>query len=474
MKKNFFLTGLFSMAMAGMTLTSCDDDPTSSGNNGNNGSKEEDNSAEYVIAASVTASGNTSNVLLTSSTLDEGTVTTKNNGLVNDGATYWVFFNNQYLYALTYNQGEAGGTKSYIMDSGGEIQKRSSEFHVKRFTSYGIFDKYIITSSTGDGPAEWNDENGYTPKVFLLSYLDPAAETFTTNRTDSKAYLSENFLGNGEYVTLAGILEHDNKIYSVPVPMGLSQFGTKDQGGKWVLTGNEDLVKTESGGTNSSAYKKDELQWTQYPDECWVAIFDDETFTSKKLIRTDKISYAAGRFKSQYYQMIWAADNGDVYVFSPSYAKTMKDARQQTKLPAGVVRISRNSDDFDDYYCNLESLTDGKSFLRTWHIKDDYFLLLMYDRPFSETGYTANRLAVFKASDKQLTYVEGLPATDLISGFGNAPYVENGLAYVTVTFNEGGNNPAIYRIDPVTATATAGLTIEATQVSGVGKLTPLK
>ena len=328
-----------------------------------------------------------------------------------------------------------------------------------------------MTSSTGDGPTEWNDENGYTPKVFLLSYLDPAAETFTTNDTQNKAYLSENFLGTGEYVTLSGMLEHNNKIYTAAVPMGLSQYGTKDQNGKWVLPGNEDLVKKESGGSNSSAYKKDELQWTQYPNECWVAIFDDATMTSKKLIKTDKISYAAGRNKSQYYQMIWAADNGDVYVFSPSFAKTMTDARQKTTLPAGVVRIPSGNTEFDDYYCNLEALTNGNSFLRSWHIADDYFMLLMYDRPLTETGYVANQLAIFKAGDKKLTYVTGLPSTDQISGFGNQPYVEKGNAYVTVTFNEGGGNPAIYKIDPATASATKGLTIEATQVSGVGKLT---
>lgn len=70
-----------------------------------------------------------------------------------------------------------------------------------------------------------------------------------------------------------------------------------------------------------------------------MAIFDDETLTNKKIIETDKISYACGRFKSQYYQTIWAADNGDIYVFSPSYAKTMADKRQQTTLDAGVVRI---------------------------------------------------------------------------------------------------------------------------------------
>jgi hypothetical protein len=453
--------------MAGLTLTACDDDPSIGGGDGG----DDDNNAEYVIAASVTASGNTTNVLVNAESLDEGTVTTINNGVVNDGATYLVFFKEQYLYALTYNQGEAGGTRSYIMDASGELKKRSAEFGVKRFTTYGIYDKYIMTSSTGDGPTEWNDENGYTPKVFLLSYLDPAAETFTTNDTQNKAYLSENFLGTGEYVTLSGMLEHNNKIYTAAVPMGLSQYGTKDQNGKWVLPGNEDLVKKESGGSNSSAYKKDELQWTQYPNECWVAIFDDATMTSKKLIKTDKISYAAGRMKSQYYQMIWAADNGDVYVFSPSFAKTMTDARQKTTLPAGVVRIPSGSTEFDDYYCNLEALTNGNSFLRSWHIADDYFMLLMYDRPLTETGYVANQLAIFKAGDKKLTYVTGLPSTDQISGFGNEPYVEKGNAYVTVTFNEGGGNPAIYKINPATATATKGLTIEATQVSGVGKLT---
>ena len=467
MKKNFFLTGLFATAMAGLTLTACDDDPSTGGGDGG----DDDNNAEYVIAASVTASGNTTNVLVNAESLDEGTVTTINNGVVNDGATYWVFFKEQYLYALTYNQGEAGGTRSYIMDASGELKKRSAEFGVKRFTTYGIYDKYIMTSSTGDGPTEWNDENGYTPKVFLLSYLDPAAETFTTNDTQNKAYLSENFLGTGEYVTLSGMLEHNNKIYTAAVPMGLSQYGTKDQNGKWVLPGNEDLVKKESGGSNSSAYKKDELQWTQYPNECWVAIFDDATMTSKKLIKTDKISYAAGRNKSQYYQMIWAADNGDVYVFSPSFAKTMTDARQKTTLPAGVVRIPSGNTEFDDYYCNLEALTNGNSFLRSWHIADDYFMLLMYDRPLTETGYVANQLAIFKAGDKKLTYVTGLPSTDQISGFGNQPYVEKGNAYVTVTFNEGGGNPAIYKIDPATASATKGLTIEATQVIGVGKLT---
>ena len=465
MKKNLLLAGLFASAMAGPVLTSCTDTEVPGGGNAN-GSK-----GDFVVASSVTASNNTVNVLLTSKTLDEGVISTVNNGLVNDGASQWVFYKDRYLYGLTYNQGNAGTTRSYVMNSNHEVQARSGEFAVKRFTTYGIYDKYIITASTGDGPAEYADGNLYLPKTFLLSYLDVADETFNTNDTKNKAYQSENFLGNGEFVTLAGIQEHNNKIYSAAVPMGLSQYGAAVDGGKYILPGNEDLVKTEDGGSNSSSYKKGELQWTQYPNECWVAIFDDATMTTKKLISTDKISYACGRFKSQYYQTIWEAGNGDIYVFSPSYAKTMKDARQQTVLPAGVVRIPNGREDFDSYYCDLEKQSGGKSFLRCWHIADDYFLLLMYDRPLTETGFEAKELAVFKAESKKLTYVTGLPSADLISGFGNTLYAENGYAYMAVTTTDG--YPAVYKIDPSSATATKGVAVEATQITGIGKLSPL-
>ena len=465
MKKNFFLAGLFATAMTGLALTSCTETEVPGGGNNN------ETKGDFVVASSVTASNNTVNVLLTSKTLDEGVISTVNNGLVNDGASQWVFYKDQYLYGLTYNQGNAGTTRSYIMNSANEVQARSGEFAVKSLTTYGIYEKYIITASTGDGPTEYADDKQYLPKMFLLSYLDVAAETFKTNDTKVKAYMSENFLGNGEFVTLAGILEHNKKIYSAAVPMGLSQYGAAVDGGKYILPGNETLVKTEDGGSNSSAYKKGELQWTQYPNECWVAIFDDAAMTTKKLIKTDKISYACGRFKSQYYQTIWEADNGDIYVFSPSYAKTMSDVRQRTTLPAGVVRIPAGQEDFDSYYCDLEEQSGGKSFLRCWHIADDYFLLLMYDRPLTETGFEAKELAVFKAGSKKLTYVTGLPSADLISGFGNTPYTENGYAYMAVTTTDG--HPAVYKIDPSSATATKGVTVEATQITGIGKLSPL-
>lgn len=436
------------------------------------GTQDNDAVRPYVLATQGTFTGNTTNALVTASDLNSGVVG-MTNGLVNDGASYWVFYGDKYLYGLTYNQGNAGTTRSYVMNDDYTLAARPAEYAVRRFTTFGIYDRYIMTFSTGDGPAEWADANGFIPKSFLVSYLDVEAETYATNNTLEEHYLSENFLGNGEFVTLAGVEEVDGKIFSAAVPMGLSQYGVKAEGGKWVKPGNEDLVKTEAGGSGSGAYKEGELQWTQYPDECWVAIFEDETLAERKLIRTDKISYACGRNKSQYYQMIWTAESGDVYVFSPSYAKSMADERQQTTLPAGVVRIKAGTEEFDpNYYVNIEALTNGISFLRTWYIGGSKFLMLMYDMPLAPaTTMTASRLAIFDVESASLTYVEGLPSAERISGFGTAPYSEDGKCYIAVTLTD--DYPAIYAIDAATAVATKGLTVEATQIGGIGRLSPM-
>ena len=426
----------------------------------------------YVIASEGTFSNTTTNALLSASSLDGGVIGMEQ-GLVNDGASYWVFWGDKYLYGLTYNQGNAGTTRSYVMNADYTLSPRSAEYAVRRFTTVGVYGNYVMTTSTGDGPQEMADENGYLPKAILVSLLNVEDETYTTNNTLEEQYLSENFLGNGEFVTFAGLEQVGSKLYTAAVAMGLSQYGVKSGDGKWIREGYEDLVKTEAGGSGSGSYKEGELQWTQYPDECWVAIFDDETLSGKRLLRTDKISYAAGRNKSQYYQMVWATDGGDIYVFSPSYAKTMRDERQRTSLPAGVVRIKAGAEDFDsDYYVNLEQLTDGLSFQRTWYIGGDKFLMLMYDSVL-EPGKTmvANRLAIFDAATSEFKYVEGLPSAEHISGFGNEPYVEDGKAYVTLSLTN--DYPSIYVIDTHTAAATKGLTVQATTLRAVGRLSPL-
>ena len=476
MKKLFHFAGMAAIALSGVSLTSCSDDDTGGGGTGSDILVN-----PYVIAATVNSTSAEANVLTTAPSLS-GEITAS--GIANDGATYWVFHSNKYLYALNYHQGEAGTTFSFERNpTTKELEQRTNEYYVTRFTTYGLYDDNIMTTSSGEGNPDWADPvTGYIPYVLKISYLDVDDETFTSNQTASsesegvvtdRDYICENFLGNGEYVTLAGLEQVGRKIYSAAVPMGLSQYGcqqfTDDERTqyKWVRPGYEDLIKTESGGSNSSGYEKDELQWTQWPDSCWVAIFTDNTLKEKKIVKTNKISYACGRFKSQYYQMVWATDDGQyVYVISPSYAKTMSDSRQQTTLPAGVVRINTQTEEFDDYYCNLEQLSEN-GLQRSWYIGGDDFLFLMYDAPITASTKTANQLAVFNASAKTLTAVTGLPSD--VSGFGSTPYMEDGYAYVSVNTESG--YPAIWRIDPQSGVATKALTVNgATTLTGIGRI----
>lgn len=464
MKHNIFLGALAAVAMP-VALTSCSDSEEL-----NAGGNVEDTVGKFVFATTVQGSNATSYVLLTGESLDEGTLSPVNNGLLNDGATQWVFYKN-YLYALTYNQGNAGTTRSYILGKNGKMEARGTEYRISRFSSYGTYDNDILTMATGEC-ADLTDAQGYHPMMLNVTYLDVVNETSTTNLTSPEnKYLMENFLGNGEYVTLAGAEQSGSRLYCGAVPMGLSQYGAAYDNGKWIRDGYGHLVHQEAGGTGSGAYKAGELVGTQYPDECWVAIYDNDDFINPTLVKTDRISTPAGRFRSQYYQTVWAAGNGDIYVFSPSYAKTMTDPKQRTKLPAGVCRIPAGSKDFDDYYCDIETQAGGKSFMRCWPAGGDCFLMVMYDRPLTEKGFAATDLAIFDASARKLTYVTGMP--DNVSSIGKTVFTQNGKVYIPVNVEDG--YPTIYRIDPVTAQAAKGVVIEgASDITGFGYLETIK
>lgn len=443
-------------------LTACSDNEPGAG-------EASDSAGKFVFATTVQGSNATSYVLLTGETLDGGALSTVNNGLLNDGATQWVFYKN-FLYALTYNQGNAGTTRSYILGSGSQMEARSTEYRISRFSSYGTCNNDIITMSTGEGPATFADAQGYRPMTLLATYLNVFNETSRTNDTSTGQYSMENFLGNGEYVTLAGAEQSGSRLYCGAVPMGLSQYGVAVDNGKWVREGFEHLVHTEAGGTGSGAYKAGELVGTQYPDECWVAIYDNEDLLHPTLAKTDKISMPCGRFRSQYYQTVWAAENGDIYVFSSSYSKTMTDPKQRTTLDAGVCRIPAGSTTFDDYYCNIEEQTPGgnRSFMRCWPAGGNTFLMVMYDRSLTEKNPAATELAIFDAAAKKLTYVTGLP--EEVSSIGKTVYSAGGKVYIPV--NVENQFPAIYAIDTATAHATKGVTIEATDITGFGFMTP--
>lgn len=451
MRKSILSAGLVAMICLGAVIASCSEEATMQTSNYGNGN--------YVISA---AAGN-ANYLVQSESLIDGSVTVQGTGLETPTGTTWIFYKDQYLYRLQYNQGNAGVTTSYVMGSNNQIAKRSKEYTISnRFTTYGIFGNKIITAAVVD--TENKDADGNKKQGLAFTYLHVNDET-----TSTRIIEGENFLGTGEYVTFSGVLEANGKIYTSVIPVGLSKYGVKADGGKWVKY--PELVATEDGGSGSGSYEAGELLGTQYPDEAWIAIYDNDNFENPTLVKTGLISQATGRNRSQYYQTIWADDEGNVYAFSPSYTKMMTDARQQTTLPSAVARIKKGATEFDAAYgaFDIEAASGGQPLFRCWHIAQDYFLLQMYTQGLNSKGTGATKMAIFKGSDKSFHYVTGLPDASVISSFSNAPYCQNGVAYVGVVTSDGAQ-PALYKIDPASHTATKGLTVTSTSISAVGKL----
>lgn len=462
---NRFLHTLLIAAIPAIGLTGCSEDSPEQGG----GSSSDLTGGKYVIATTLSGSGTSTYVLYTSDTLDEGEIIpTEANGLYNDGATQWIFNGNQYLTALTYNQGNDGGTRTFVMQDDESMKQRSKILSINRFSAYGTFNDYVIsTAATAGTPVEGIG----TPQVLSYTQIDlPNESTVRFTGTLENGSL-ENYLGNGEYVTIAGLEQSGSRLYAGLVPMGFSSYGTHVDGGKWVKE-YEDLIKTSSGGSGGGSYSAGEISGTVHADGCWVAVYDNINLENPKILYTDKISYPAGRFRSQYYQTVWADENGDIYVFSPSYAKSMADSRQTTKRKAGVCRIKKGADQFDpDYYYDIESQTGGLSFMRCWYASGDAFLLMMYDKPITP-GATLNAtgLAIFNSKTGKVEMVKGLPAT--VSSIGKTIFAANGAVYIPVNVTDG--DAAIYKIDTATATATKGISVKgASDITGFGYMKPL-
>jgi hypothetical protein len=428
MKKNVFTSF---MAAAAILAASCDD-----GNDDNKLPVEpEEEQGTYIIAASSDEAA----YLLQADSLDGGELTIVNAGLETESATAWVFTpNKKYLYRLVYNQGNAGTGSSYVLDEQGGIRERGIRFEItNRFTTYGPYDKYLVTAAAG--ATAMTDAAGNVQQGVTFTILDTEEQTLRT-----KTISTENFLGNGEYVTFSGIVDVNGKLFTGVCPIGVSAYG--------VARGVDTITRTT----------------TNYPDSVWVAIHDNINLDNPKILRDDRLSYASSRYRSQYYSNIVADDKNNVYVFSSAY-----DSRTTKK--SGAIRVKAGTEEFDkEYYFDIETAAGGIHLFKVWHVTGDYFLLQMYTTGSVAAMGDAKRLAVVNVVSKSLAWVTGLPPVENIGSFGSTPHADNGKIYLPVVTVDNGEQPTVYVIDPLTATATRGTVVACTAIGAVGKLLPLQ
>ncbi|MCD7938366.1 MAG: DUF4374 domain-containing protein [Tannerellaceae bacterium] len=432
-----------------ISICSCSDE-----NTGKNGDGEEEVNANNGFFISVM--GEESEYIIFVEDVEDGEILMGDDRfteLESSGYT-WIFNTDpSAAVGLIYNQGDAGSALGFTVNSAGDLNSPTKFQITSRFTTYGFFDKYAITSVGGQVPLGENqyDENGNQRTDGVTFNLVNLENNFSLTE---KSITTLGMVGSKEpylqQATLSGIVDMEDGTFLT----GLVVSGEKDD---------------ETTGGSSTG-------WVYDVDSCWVAVLNSD-FEIRKIYRDGgRISYASGRYRSQYYSTIGKADDGTVYVFSSAYDYNNNTAGKDL---CGAIKINKGADNFDpDYHFEIGATTNDRRFRKVWHITGNYFLLEFYNHLGGLADYTgpgnvidapATTYMIANMSAKTISPISGFPSSDKITATG-LPMAYNGKMYFPVTTET--DYPIIYVIDPAAAKAEKGLTINgAESVRAVGRLT---
>lgn len=432
--KTYFLFSIFLCPL--LSFVSCSDD-----DDNNDGGKDVETSkkGEFLIAVK----GTSAEYILQTNNLESGNDLPVSSHVLQLSMTDYLWsFNKGVAVGLVYQQGSPGIGYGFKLNADSTL-KEVSKFQIStRFTSYGFFGDYLVTSVGGQTPVDVNgnaikDEQG-KDRVDGATFVLRNASNFSINK--EKTILTKELTTNGELVTFSGVVD-----------LGNGQFLTG------MIQSGHSATSSENGGSSTGKIS--------YPDSVRVAVID----RNLDVVRTfgdNRISYSSGRYRSQYYSQIGKTDDGTVYVFSGSFDS--KDS--PTKLPCGALKVNNTLDGFDkNYYFNIQALSDGYKFKRLWYISGHRFLLEIYNDKAVTLASEATQYAIVDMSAKTFNWITGLPVKSKITYTG-IPMIYKGSIYLPIT--EHSQNAAIYIVKPSTTQATKSISIiGATQIRAIGHLT---
>ena len=425
-QKLFFLA-----TMAGLTtMVSCskNDDNNQGGNGGGNEVPSQARGAFFIDA-----SGTNKEFILRVDNLESGEINLSSNVRELEQTGYFWSFDRGTAAGLVYQQQEPGKGLAFREENG--ALKEIAAFQIDdRFTAYGFFKDYFVTNVSGQTLQE--DASRHDGSTFIFRRVSDYG--IAKKETIKTFDITKDLANKKEIATITGIVD-----------MGNGEFLAS------MVYSERNPPRPGAGSSIGTIHKYDSI---------WVAAFD-ENLTLKRIYKSDKLGYSAGRFRSQTFSQMVKADNGDVYVFSGHF-------ETRSTKPAGALRINKNATDFDsNYFFNIDELSGGYPFRNVYHITGTKFLLEFYNEKNNNTNTSATQYAIVDAGAKTFNWVTGLPAKENITSL---PFIKagayNGKIYLPIA--ERGADAAIYTIDPATNVATKGLVIKgATNIRAVGRIT---
>ncbi|WP_268225365.1 DUF4374 domain-containing protein [Sinomicrobium oceani] len=415
-KPSYFLSLVMLGSATLFTACSSSDDDTSGGGGENPGSD-----SKYVITATPNTSESVADYILTADQLTEGRISTKGNGVEQDGTYRYYVTTNNMFFSMLYGQGNPGAVTAYELNNNGDLE-RLTNFQSETVQAFApVNDDILLTKIS---------RNAESPVAYWYRFSTESLTFVAEGQINTQELADKE---NGEIAFFTWITQVGDKVY---MP-----------------------YMTVKGCCNDTF-------GTEYANEANIAVYTYPEMELETIIHDDRTSYI-GRY---FVNGLTVDENGDAYAFSSGIATT--NGEVTSEKPSAITRIKKGTTEFDDYYFDLEEAT-GMYLTDHVYAGNGKFLGIMETEKTSAYS-TGKNFVIIDAYNKTTTSVTGLPTASQIQQLtGRNSYVseDGSVVYVGITL-EGSEGSFVYSIDVDAATASQGLEVEGGFITAISKLDP--
>lgn len=370
---------------------------------------------KYIVTATPIGTTGIADYLLETDNIGSGTISTRGNGMEQDGSYRYYLQHKGRFFSLLYGQGNPGEVTTYRLKQDGKLVKTRffQTETVQVFTN--VKDELLLMKI----PRSGNEMSSF----YRLDALNSRV-------AGEKQVNIVKLAANGERAHFTWATQVGDKVFAPYMSIK---------------------------GCCGDAFG------TAYPDSSWVAVFSYPDLNLGKVIRDNRTSYIGAYFNSG----LAVAEKGDVYAFSPAAATN--GGNVTTKNPSAIIKIPAGTTEFDkNYFFNVQEKSGGYHINSQLYLGNNKMLLIMYAKPGAVSGNL--KMAMADVSTQSFEWVKGAP--EEINGISSL-YNNNTLSDDGKTGYIGINTPAgswVYKIDVATATAAPGLKVEGGKITAITKM----
>ncbi|MGS2737864.1 DUF4374 domain-containing protein [Sinomicrobium sp. M5D2P17] len=417
MKRPSYFLSILILASATFFAACSSSDDDASGDGGEIPGAE----SRYIITATPTTSEGVADYILTADNLTEGIISTKGNGVEQDGTYRYYVTTSNMFFSLLYGQGNPGAVTAYQLNGTGALE-RLTNFQSETVQAFAPVDDDILLIKIS--------RNAESPIAYWYRFSTESLTFVAEGQINTQELADKE---NGEIAFFSWITQVGDKVY-------LPYF-------------------TMKGCCNDNF-------GTEYPNEANIAVYSYPEMELETIIHDDRTSYVGRYFTNG----LTVDENGDAYAFSSGIATN--NGSVTTDKPSAITRIKKGTIEFDDYYFDLEEAT-GMYLTDHIYAGNGKFIGIM--EAVKTSAYSSGKnFVVIDVYNKTTTPVTGLPVVSEIKQVTNSNnYVseDGSTVYVGITLEES-ERSFVYSIDISSATATQGLEVEGGTITAISKLDP--